>query len=86
MKKAFILPVVMFIVCFILDLVLYIIARHEDFGKNFNYYFLPAIFIEISIYGSIILNVVMKDKEKKIEKKEEHNDEQINIDIDKNKQ
>ncbi len=56
MKKAFILPIVMFIVFFV---------------------------FEIAIYGSVILNEVMKYNEKKAEKKDEKPDEQITGNSDK---
>ena len=49
------------------------------------YFFLAAIFLEIAIYGSVILNEVMKYNEKKAEKNDEKQDEQITGDSDKNK-
>ena len=45
MKKAFILPIVMFIVFFVIDLVMFIVLSSINFGKDFTYCFLPAIFI-----------------------------------------
>ena len=83
MKKAFILPIVMFIVFFVIDLVMFIVLSSINFGKDFTYCFLPAIFIEIAIYGSVILNEVIKYKEKKAEKKDEKQDEQITGNGDK---
>ena len=47
------------------------------------YFFLAAIFLEIAIYGSVILNEVMKYNEKKAEKNDEKQDEQITGDSDK---
>lgn len=56
MKKALIL----FIIFFIIDFLLFAILLNFNGGKDFVIFFLPAIFLEIAIYGSFILYEVSK--------------------------
>ncbi len=56
MKKALIL----FIIFFIIDFLLFAILSNFNGGKAFVIFFLPAIFLEIAIYGSFILYEVSK--------------------------
>lgn len=80
MKKAYILPIVLFVVFFVADIALIAIIENTN---GTMYFFLAAIFLEIAIYGSVILNEVMKYNEKKAEKKDEKQDEQITGNSDK---
>lgn len=56
MKKA----VIMFLIFFVLDIIFLNVFGYLDYGENFDFYFLPVIFLEISIYGSVILYEVSK--------------------------
>ena len=56
MKKALIL----FIIFFITDFLLFALLFNFNGGKDFVIFFLPAIFLEIAIYGSFILYEVSK--------------------------
>ncbi|MEG2270128.1 MAG: hypothetical protein RSA91_06910 [Bacilli bacterium] len=49
----------------LLDLILVITFTHVNNGNDFAYYFLPAIFLEIAIFGSIIIYEVSKKGGKK---------------------
>lgn len=52
-----------FLIFLVIDIILFIISINIHGGKDFVVIFLPAIFIEIAIYGSLILNEVAKIKE-----------------------
>lgn len=52
-----------FLIFLVIDIILFIISITIHSGKEFIIIFLPAIFIEIAIYGSLILNEVAKIKE-----------------------
>ena len=56
MKKALFI----FIIFFIIDFLLFAILSNFNGGKAFVIFFLPAIFLEIAIYGSFILYEVSK--------------------------
>ena len=51
MKKA----IILFIIFFLIDMLLFIILGNYNNGKLFYFWFLPAMFLEIAIYGSFIL-------------------------------
>lgn len=51
MKKALIL----FIFFFIIDILLLVVLLNFNGGKDFIVLFLPAMFLEIAIYGSFII-------------------------------
>lgn len=80
--KKYILPIVIFVVFIGLDLG--VIALIEANEIRFA---LAAIFLEIAIFGCIMIYDICKRNEKKSDKKEElkgePKDEQINIDSDK---
>ncbi len=52
-----------FLIFLVIDIILFIISITIHSGKDFVVIFLPAIFIETAIYGSLILNEVAKIKE-----------------------
>lgn len=56
MKKA----VVMFTVFLIIDIILMAVLLNFNGGKDFVVLFLPAMFVEIAVYGSFILYEVSK--------------------------
>lgn len=59
MKKALML----FIFFFIIDILLLVVLLNFNGGKDFIVLFLPAMFLEIVIYGSfIIYEISNKDK------------------------
>ena len=59
MKKALML----FIFFFIIDILLLMVLLNFNGGKDFIVLFFPAMFLEISIYGSfIIYDISNKDK------------------------
>lgn len=62
MKKAAIL----FCIFFVLDVVLFLVLSREN-HSTYTYAFLPAIFLEISIYGSIIIYDIEKKNKNKDE-------------------
>ncbi|MDE7439946.1 MAG: hypothetical protein K2N23_05530 [Clostridia bacterium] len=70
MKKALILLAVF---C-VLDIILYAVAANLR-GSDVLYIFLPAIFLEIAIYGSFIIYEISKLKDKIDDKKDEKKDE-----------
>lgn len=57
MRKPFILPLIMFIVFFIIDIILIILIESNNIGM---YIFLAAVFLEIAIYGSFIIYEINK--------------------------
>ena len=59
MKKA----IILFLVFFIIDFCLFEILIHCIDGKDFAIFFLPAIFIEIAFYGSLIIYEISKKRE-----------------------
>ena len=59
MKKA----IILFLVFFIIDIFLFEIFGSFNYGKDFATFFLPAIFIEIAFYGSLIIYEVSKKGE-----------------------
>lgn len=56
MKKA----VIMFLIFFVLDIILFYVLDGVGPADISTYYFIAAIFLEISIYGSVILYEVSK--------------------------
>ena len=58
MKKA----IILFIIFFLIDMLLFIILGNYINGKLFYFWFLPAMFLEIAIYGSFILYEVSKKR------------------------
>ena len=59
MKKA----VILFVVFAVIDLILFIVLGQVNYGNDFSYYFMPAMFIEIATYGSVLIYDVNKKKE-----------------------
>ena len=59
MKKA----IILFLVFFIIDFCIFAILSSFNGGKEFVTFFLPAIFIEIAFYGSLIIYEVSKKGE-----------------------
>ncbi len=59
MKKA----IILFLVFFIIDIFLFAFLSSFNGGKVFTIFFLPAIFIEIAFYGSLIIYEVSKKGE-----------------------
>ena len=60
MKKS----VIMFIVFLIIDIILTAVLLNFNGGKDFVVLFLPAMFIEIAVYGSVILYEASKKWDK----------------------
>ena len=56
MKKA----IILFLIFLVIDICLFAILSNFNGGKAFVRFFLPAIFLEIAIYGSFILYEVSK--------------------------
>ena len=56
MKKA----IILFLVDFIIDFCLFAFSASFNYGKEFVTFFLPAIFIEIAFFGSLIIYEVSK--------------------------
>ncbi len=56
MKKA----IILFLIFLVIDICLFAILSNFNGGKAFVIFFLPAIFLEIAIYGSFILYEVSK--------------------------
>ena len=59
MKKA----IILFLISFIIDFCLFAFLVSFNGGKMFATFFLPAIFIEIAFYGSLIIYEVSKKGE-----------------------
>lgn len=58
------LAIKIFLIFLLIDIILFIISINIHNGKDFVIIFLPALFLEITIYGRFILNEVSKIKEK----------------------
>ncbi len=56
MKKS----IILFILFFVADFIMYVVLCQVNYGKDFDCYFLPAIFLEIAIYGSVIIYEITK--------------------------
>ena len=48
-----------FLIFFVIDFILFIVLGNFNYGKNMSL-FLPAIFLEIAVYGSLLLYEVSK--------------------------
>lgn len=82
MKKAYILPIVLFVVFFVTDIALIAIIENTN---GTMYFFLAAIFLEIAIFGCVTVYfcVMIYQKLSHNEKKDEKQDEQITGNSDK---
>lgn len=48
-----------FLIFFIIDFILFVVLSNFNYGKNMSL-FLPAIFLEIAVYDSLLLYEVSK--------------------------
>ncbi len=61
MKKA----IILFLIFLAIDLVAFIVLTNVNNGHDFNYYFLPLLFLEVAVYGSFIIYEISKLGNKK---------------------
>ncbi len=66
MKKPYILPIILFLVFLVIDIILIVIFINvgNSYG-DYLYCFLPAIFLEIALWGCIIIYLIIKQGGKK---------------------
>ena len=65
MKKPYILPIILFIGFLVIDMVLYAVWGNWLGNTKIEVFFLPAIFLEIALWGCIIMYLIIKQGGKK---------------------